>query len=175
MSSLSVKSSMRWLAAELSSATAQQRRIVLMLHAHRELGLALDPTFSRMVSNSNVVAIFYGHVHIKPWGMTGNFPNTNVPMFNCGASWYHVYCYAEFGTDTLRVAAVVHNATSGSSEPQWFGHSVHALLKQQKAKPVLQQFAQNPNQTWTNAARAVRGVACVAVSLLVSVMLMLLL
>jgi hypothetical protein len=166
---------MRWLASELSSATAQQRRIVLMLHAHRELGLALDPTFSRMVSNSNVVAIFYGHVHIKPWGMTGNFPNTNVPMFNCGASWYHVYCYAEFGTDTLRVAAVVHNATSGSSEPQWFGHSVHALLKQQKAKPVLQQFAQNPNQTWTNAARAVRGVVCVGVSLLVSVVLMLLL
>jgi hypothetical protein len=166
---------MAWLAAELSSATAQQRRIVLLLHAHRELGLALDPTFSRMVVNSNVVAIFYGHVHIKPWGMTGNFPNTNVPMFNCGASWYHVYCYAEFGTDSLRVAAVAHNATGGSSAPQWFGHSVHALLKQQKAKPVLTQFAQNPNQTWTNAARRPGCAGAVVVSLLASLVLLLLL
>jgi len=175
-SSLSVKSSLGWLAAELSSATAQQRRIVLLLHAHRELGLAVDPTFSRLVANSNVVAIFYGHVHIKPWGMTGNFPNTNVPMFNCGASWYHVYCYAEFGTDTLRVGAVVHNATAGSSTPQWFGHSVHALLKQQKAKPVLQQFSQNPNQTWTNAAqRPERSLAGVLVALLSALMLLLLL
>lgn len=143
-SALLVKSSMSWLAAELSAATAQQRKIVLFLHAHRELGLALDPTFSRLVTNSNVVAIFYGHVHIKPWGMTGNYPNTNVPMFNCGASWYHVYCYAEFGPDRFRVGAVVHNATVGSSAPQWFGSSVHALLKQQKAKPVLQQFTRNP-------------------------------
>jgi hypothetical protein len=79
---------MAWLASELSAATAQQRRIVLLLHSHRELGLAVDPAFARMLTNSNVAAIFYGHVHIKPWGMTGNFPNTNVPMFNCGASWW---------------------------------------------------------------------------------------
>jgi hypothetical protein len=147
-----VASSLGWLASELSSATAQQRRIVLLLHSHRELGLAVDPTFSRLVVNSNVVAIFYGHVHIKPWGMTGNFPNTNVPMFNCGASWHHVYCYAEFGADTLRVAAVAHNASGGESRPQWFGTSVHALLRQARAKPVLQQFTANPNQTWTNGA-----------------------
>lgn len=174
-SSISIKSSLGWLAAELSSATAQQRRIVLLLHAHRELGLALDPTFTRLVANSNVVAIFYGHVHIKPWGMTGNFPNTNVPMFNCGASWYHVYCYAEFGADSLRVAAVVHNATAGSSAPQWFGHSVHALLKQQKAKPVLQQFAMNPNQAWTNGARPRRAGGAVLGILLPGVLMVLLL
>jgi hypothetical protein len=130
---------------------------VLLLHAHRELGLALDPTFSRLLSNSNVVALFYGHVHIKPWGMTGNFPNTNVPMFNCGASWYHVHCYAEFGANTLRVAAVVHNATGGDPTPQWFGSSVHALLRQQRTKPVLQQFSANPNQTWTNAGSRARA------------------
>jgi hypothetical protein len=79
---------MAWLASELSAATAQQRRIVLLLHSHRELGLAVDPAFARMLTNSNVAALFYGHVHIKPWGMTGNFPNTKVPMFNCGASWW---------------------------------------------------------------------------------------
>lgn len=153
---------MSWLAAELSAATAQQRRIVLLLHAHRELSLATDPSFSRLVANSNVVAIFYGHVHIKPWGLTGNFPNTGVPMFNCGASWYHVYCYAEFGPDRFRVAAVIHNETVGSSEPQWFGTSVHALLRQQKSKPVLQQFTMNPNQrnaaNSATAARWLRGV-----------------
>eukprot|EP00879_Flechtneria_rotunda_P012886 GHRR01013458.1.p1 GENE.GHRR01013458.1~~GHRR01013458.1.p1 ORF type:complete len:497 (+),score=138.52 GHRR01013458.1:592-2082(+) len=143
--SLSIKGSMLWLAAELSAATAQQRRIVLLVHSHRDLGLAVDPTFSRLLANSNVVAIFYGHVHIRPWGMTGNYPNTNVPMFNCGASWYHVYCLAEFSEDRIRVAAVVHNATNGSSQPHWFGSSVHALLKQQRAKPVLQQFTLNPD------------------------------
>eukprot|EP00882_Tetradesmus_deserticola_P032572 GHRQ01037045.1.p2 GENE.GHRQ01037045.1~~GHRQ01037045.1.p2 ORF type:complete len:118 (+),score=41.91 GHRQ01037045.1:98-451(+) len=86
-SSLAVAASMSWIASELSAATAQQRRIVLLLHSHRELGLASDPGFARLLANSNVAGIFYGHVHIKPWGMTGNFPNTNVPMYNCGASW----------------------------------------------------------------------------------------
>eukprot|EP00878_Enallax_costatus_P032024 GHUV01035113.1.p1 GENE.GHUV01035113.1~~GHUV01035113.1.p1 ORF type:complete len:197 (+),score=40.22 GHUV01035113.1:3-593(+) len=156
-SSLSVKSSMSWLAQELSAATAQQRKIVLLVHAHRELGLALDPAFSRLVVNSNVVAIFYGHVHVRPWGMTGNYPNTNVPMFNCGASWYHVYCFAEFGPDRFRVGAVVHNADGGSSEPQWFGGSVHTLLKQQKSKPVLQQFTMNPDADPNSASLTGRG------------------
>ncbi|KAF6254674.1 Metallo-dependent phosphatase-like protein [Scenedesmus sp. NREL 46B-D3] len=172
--SLSVEASMAWLASELSTATAQQRRIVLLLHSHRELGLASDPGFARMLTNSNVAAIFYGHVHIKPWGMTGNFPNTNVPMFNCGASWYHVYCYAEFGPDRLRVAAVVHNVTTGSTQPQWAGHSVHALLRQQKAKPVLQQFTMNPNSTLTSAAAGV-GAARVAAAAVTAAMLAVLL
>ncbi|KAF8071155.1 RH17 [Scenedesmus sp. PABB004] len=156
-SSLSIASSLSWLAAELSAATAQQRRIVLLLHAHRELGLAADPTFARLLSASNVVAIFYGHVHIKPWGLTGNYPNTNVPMFNCGASWYHVYCYAEFGRDTLRVGAVVHNASAGSAAPAWAGSSVHALLRQQRAKPVLRQFTMNPPAAVSGGGRAARG------------------
>jgi hypothetical protein len=66
----------------------------------------------------------------------------------------------------------VHNATGGSSKPQWFGHSVHALLKQQKAKPVLQQFSMNPNQTWTNAAQGAGGSL---LPLLLCIVLMLLL
>ncbi|WIA32140.1 hypothetical protein OEZ86_002990 [Tetradesmus obliquus] len=172
-SSLSVKASMSWLSSELSAATAQQRRIVLLLHSHRELGLASDPGFARLLSNSNVAAIFYGHVHIKPWGMTGNFPNTNVPMFNCGASWYHVYCYAEFGPDRLRVAAVVHNATTGSTQPQWFGHSVHALLRQQKAKPVLQQFTINPNNTLTSDAGGLAAVRVAAAAVLAAALALL--
>jgi hypothetical protein len=81
-----------------------------------------------------------------------------------------VYCYAEFGPDRLRVAAVVHNATTGSSQPQWFGHSVHALLRQQKAKPVLQQFTMNPNSTLTSAAGGV-GAARVAGAAVMAAML----
>eukprot|EP00775_Hariotina_reticulata_P012965 gene12965-13094_t len=151
--SLALSSSIGWLAAELSSATAQQRRIVLLIHSHRDLGLSEDPTFSRMVNSSSVAAIFYGHVHIRPWGMTGMFPGTNVPMFNCGASWYHVFCYVEFGQDRLRVAAVVHNATEGVPLPRWYGTSVHTLLKQAKAKPVLQQFTMNPSQPYASSAQ----------------------
>jgi len=173
--SLALKSSMGWLAAELSSATAQQRRIVLLIHSHRDLGLSEDPTFARLVNNSNVVAIFYGHVHIRPWGLTGSFPGTNVPMFNCGASWHHVYCYAEFGQDRFRVAAVGHNATEGLPLPQWYGTSVHLLLKQSKAKPVLQQFTSNPNQTYTNSTKrsGKNGWAALLASLLLIALFML--
>jgi hypothetical protein len=85
-----------------------------------------------------------------------------------------VYCYAEFGPDRLRVAAVVHNATTGSSQPQWFGHSVHALLRQQKAKPVLQQFTMNPNSNMTSAAGSVAA-ARVAGAAVIAAMLAVLL
>lgn len=156
--SLAVRPSMGWLASELSAATAAGRKIVLLLHAHSELGLVVDPTFARLIDASNVVAIFYGHVHIKPWGMTGNYPGTSVPMFNCGASWYHVFCYAEFGPDSLRVGAVVHNgsAASGPPAPEWFGTSAHALLRAPRAKPVLQQFSMNPVQVWGSSAGSAR-------------------
>jgi hypothetical protein len=138
---------MTWLASELSSATSQQRKVVLLLHAHRELDLVTDPTFARLVINSNVVAIFYGHIHIRPWGFTGNFPNTRIPMFNCGASWYHVYCMAQFGPDRLRVGTVWHNGTAGEATPHWAGVSVHGLLKQQRVAPVLLQLSVNPRMT----------------------------
>eukprot|EP00775_Hariotina_reticulata_P003341 gene3341-3617_t len=141
--SLSVTPSMAWLASELSSATSQQRKIVLLLHAHRELGLVADPTFARLIVNSNVMAIFYGHVHIRPWGFTGNFPNTHIPMFNCGASWYHVYCMTEFSQDRLRVGAVWHNGSAGDPAPHWAGVSVHGLLKQQRVAPVLLHLSVN--------------------------------
>jgi homoserine kinase len=85
-----------------------------------------------------------------------------------------VYCYAEFGPERLRVAAVVHNATTGSSQPQWFGHSVHALLRQQKAKPVLQQFTMNPNSTLTSGVGGA-GAARVAGAAVMAAMLAMLL
>jgi Calcineurin-like phosphoesterase len=160
--SLAVSSSMGWLSAELSAATAQGRRSVLLLHSHRELGLAVDPTFSRLLSNSNVAAIFYGHVHVGPWGLTGNFPGTGVPMYNCGASWYHVYCVAEFGRERLRVGAIMHNASMASSgardtTPTWAGTSVHELLRSARDKPVLVQFSANPEPLETSGARTASG------------------
>jgi hypothetical protein len=85
-----------------------------------------------------------------------------------------VYCYAEFGPDRLRVAAVVHNTTTGSTQPQWFGHSVHALLRQQKAKPVLQQFTMNPNNTLTSAAGGIGAVRAAAAAVLAAVFAVLL-
>jgi hypothetical protein len=84
-----------------------------------------------------------------------------------------VYCYAEFGPDRLRVAAVVHNTTTGTTQPQWFGHSVHALLRQQKAKPVLQQFTMNPNSTLTSAAGAVGAVRVAVAAVFAAVLVML--
>lgn len=141
---IGVGASMPWLARELASATAQQRRIVLFVHAHKELRLQEDPTFAALIERSNVVALFYGHVHIRPWGLVGRFPGTNVPIFNCGASWYNVYCLAEFGPDAIRVGAVAH---FGDGVPTWFGTSLHSLPREQRAKPVLEVFTANPNVT----------------------------
>ncbi|KAI8474863.1 MAG: Metallo-dependent phosphatase-like protein [Monoraphidium minutum] len=141
---LGIVPSMAWLARELAAATAAQRRVVLLLHAHKELRLTHDPSFARLLENSNVVAMFYGHVHIRPWGLVGRYPNTSVPMYNCGASWYNVYCVAEFGDDALRVGAVAHY---GDGVPTWFGTSLHTLPRGQRSKPVLEVFVPNPNVT----------------------------
>ena len=147
--SIGVAPSLAWLARELAAATAQGRRVVLLLHAHKELGLPRDPTFARLIEGSNVVAIFYGHVHIRPWGLVGRFPNTSVPVFNCGASWYNVYCLAEFGEDALRVGVAAH---FGDGRPRWFGGSLHSLPRGQRAKPVLEAFVPNPNvTTWVRS------------------------
>ncbi|KIZ04354.1 hypothetical protein MNEG_3609 [Monoraphidium neglectum] len=149
---IGIAGSMGWLARELAMATAAGRRVVLLLHAHKELQLAYDPTFSRLVENSNVVAIFYGHVHIRPWGLVGRYPNTSVPMYNCGAAWYNVYCLAEFGEDSMRVGAVAHY---GDAVPTWFGTSLHSLPRGQRGKPVLEVFVPNPNvTTWWKPASA---------------------
>jgi hypothetical protein len=148
---IGIAGSMGWLARELAMSTAAGRRVVLLLHAHKELQLAYDPTFSRLVENSNVVAIFYGHVHIRPWGLVGRYPNTSVPMYNCGAAWYNVYCLAEFGEDSMRVGAVAHY---GDAVPTWFGTSLHSLPRGQRGKPVLEVFVPNPNvTTWVGGVR----------------------
>ena len=75
-----------------------------MVHAHKELNLPSDPTFPAMLMASSVVALFYGHIHVAPWGLVGRYPNTSIPIFNCGAGWYNVYCLAEFGEDGFRVS-----------------------------------------------------------------------
>lgn len=82
---------MAWLAQEASRATAQGRKIVLTVHAHKELNLVSDPGFGAVMSASNVVALFYGHIHVPPWGLVAAFPNTTVPIFNCGAAWHDVW------------------------------------------------------------------------------------
>jgi hypothetical protein len=151
---IGIAPSMGWLARELAAATAQQRRAVLLLHAHKELRLPHDPTFARLIEGSNVAAIFYGHIHIRPWGLVGRYPNTSVPIFNCGASWYNVYCLAEFEEDGFRVAAVTHY---GEGRPAWFGASLHSLAREQRAKPVLEVYVPNPNvTTWVRAAGSSR-------------------
>ena len=133
---------MSWLAQELSWATGNQRKVVLLLHAHKELYLQYDPTFIGLLQGSNVVAIFYGHIHIKPWGYVGVYKNTTIPMFNCGASWYSVFCLAEFSEDRFRVGSVVHY---GDGQPRWWGGlTVHAHRGMQRAKPVLQMLVPNP-------------------------------
>jgi len=145
---IGVSDSMAWLARELAHATAQQRRIVILMHAHKELRLPHDPTFAKMIESSNVVALFYGHVHIRPWGLVGRYPNTTVPIFNCGASWYNVYCLTEFAEDGFRVGVVAH---FGDGKPSWFGSSLHSLPRGQRAKPVLEAFVPNPNvTTWVS-------------------------
>jgi hypothetical protein len=123
---LSVAGSLAWLSRELSHAAAQGRRVVILVHSHGELGLADDPTFSRLIGGggSPVVALFFGHIHVRPWGYAGTFPRTAVPMFNCGASWYNTYCVAEFAEEGMRVGAVSHD---GDGKPRWFGHAAHLL------------------------------------------------
>jgi hypothetical protein len=123
---LGVAGSTAWLSRELSHAAAQARRVVVLVHSHGELGLTDDPTFARVIGSpgSPVVALFFGHIHVRPWGYAGTFPRTAVPMFNCGASWYNTYCVAEFAEEGLRVGAVSH---MGDGKPVWFGHSAHLL------------------------------------------------
>jgi hypothetical protein len=123
---LGVAGSLAWLARELSHASGQGRRAVILVHSHGELGLTDDPTFARLIggAGSPVVALFFGHIHVRPWGYAGTFPRTAVPMFNCGASWYNTYCVAEFAEEGMRVGAVSHG---GDGSPRWFGHSAHLL------------------------------------------------
>lgn len=148
---------MSWLGQELSVATGQQRKIVILVHAHRELLLMQDPTFRKLISSSNVVALFYGHIHIRPWGFVGNYPGTKVPMYNCGAAWYNVYCLAEFAEDGIRVGAVMHH---GDGKPTWFGTSQHSLKPAQRAKPVLVSFMQNPEYEPYNGSSNARFQTC---------------
>jgi len=123
---LAVAGSTAWLSRELSHAAAAGRRAVVLVHAHGELGLADDPTFGAAIggAGSPVVAVFFGHIHVRPWGYAGTYPRTAVPMYNCGASWYNTYCVAEFAEEGMRVGAVSHG---GDGAPRWFGHSAHLL------------------------------------------------
>jgi hypothetical protein len=139
-----VAPSITWLARQLAKATAQQRKVVLLVHAHKELYVQYDPTFSGLVNGSNVVAIFYGHIHIKPWGYVGNFHNTSIPVFNCGAAWYNTICLTEFSEDGFRVGTVVHY---GDGQPKWWGGlTSHAHRGAQRTKPVLQVHVPTPWQ-----------------------------
>ena len=141
-----MRHSLSWLARELSHAAAQQRRAVLLVHAHKDLGLLKDASFAPMLRAGNVAALFYGHVHIKPWGYAGEFPGTTVPTFNCGASWFRVFCLAEFGDAGFRVAAVRHDAEGA---PYWFGSAAFALPPRgAPGMPRQRSVTLNPNVTY---------------------------
>lgn len=98
-----------------SAPSLQGRKVVLLVHAHKELNLPSDPSFASMLEGSSVVAMFYGHIHIPPWGLIGTYPNTSVPIYNCGAAWYNVFCLAEFAEDGFRVRAWDRPAPARSS------------------------------------------------------------
>ncbi len=108
---IGISSSIPWLKADLTRATAEGKKIVLNMHDYGEHMAVTDPEFLAAIAGQRVVALFAGHAHHLN-GFNETVPNTNIPVFRSGSTDEHKFLLVEFADTHMNVAVI--DSTAGA-------------------------------------------------------------